>query len=133
MQEATKVLNENRVGSLATVNEGKPQVRPFEFQFEEKGKFYFCTANTKDIYKQLKAQPAIQFATTSKDYVTVRISGEIKFSNDLQIKERIISNNDLVRSIYRTADNPTFEIFYLEHGEAVVSDFSGQPPRKYSF
>ena len=40
---------------------------------------------------------------------------------------------DLVRSIYKTADNPVFEIFCLEHGKAARSEFSGQPPRVVEF
>lgn len=133
MKEVIKLLNENPIGALATIDNGKPKVRPFGFMFEENGKFYFCTANTKEVYKQLKEVPIIQFTTTSKEFVTARISGEIKFSNDLQIKERIINSNDLVKSLYQTADNPTFEIFFLETGEAVLSDFSGQPSKNYNF
>ncbi|KJS16187.1 MAG: pyridoxamine 5'-phosphate oxidase [Peptococcaceae bacterium BRH_c4b] len=133
MQEVIKILAENKVGVLSTVDEGKPRVRPFEFQFEHDDKYYFCTANTKDVYKQLVAMPFVEFTTTSKDYVTVRLRGEVKFYEGKVIKERIINNNDLVRSIYQSADNPVFEVFYIEHGEAIIFDFSGQPPHCFSF
>jgi len=99
----------------------------------EDGKFYFCTANTKDVYKQIKEIPFIEFTSTSKDMVTIRLSGEVIFSYDLGLKEIILESNPMVKGLYKSADNPIFEIFYVEHGEIIISDFSGQPPRKISF
>lgn len=34
---------------------------------------------------------------------------------------------------YQTADNPIFEVFYLENPHGVIADFSGNPPyeRRY--
>lgn len=133
MQDAIKQLSENSTGFLGTTDNGKPRVRPFQYQFEDHGKLYFCTSNKKDVYGQLRESPSIEFATTSHDYVTVRINGEVKFSDDLQLKERIILSNEMVRGVYKTADNPAFTLFYLEHGSATISDFSGRPPRKFQF
>lgn len=58
---------------------------------EQDGKFWFCTANNKDVFKQLKANPAIAFCATSKEMVTVRLMGEIKFSSDMKMKQTIIA------------------------------------------
>ena len=33
---------------------------------------------------------------------------------------------------YQTADNPIFEVFYLANAKAVISDFSGNPPKEYT-
>jgi uncharacterized pyridoxamine 5'-phosphate oxidase family protein len=133
MQEVIKLLSDNANGFLGTIDNGKPRVRPFQYQFEDHGKLYFCTSNKKDVYAQLRKLPSIEFATTSHDYVTVRINGEVKFSDDLKLKERIISSNEMVRGVYNTADNPNFTLFYLEHGSTTISDFSGRPPRKFQF
>ncbi len=133
MKEVIEFLNSNPVGCLGTVDNGKPRVRPFQFMFEQEGKLYFCTANTKDVYRQLQKNPFVEFSSTSKDFVTVRVSGEVKFGKDLEIKRRIIDSNDLVKSIYQTPDNPAFEIFYLEKGKVIMFDFSGQPPKIFEF
>lgn len=133
MQEAVKFLNENITGFLATVEAGKPKVRPFQFMLEADGKFYFCTNNTKEVYKQLQANPYVEFSSTTPEFAWIRLSGEVKFSNSLEIKEKILATNGLVKSIYQTADNPIFEIFYIEHGTAVIADFSGQPPKVIEF
>jgi len=49
----------------------------------------------------------------------------------LNIKAEVIEHSPLVKSIYKTPDNPTFEIFYLENAKAIIADFSGQPPKEY--
>ena len=36
-----------------------------------------------------------------------------------------------IRDRYNTADNPIFEVFYLENAHAVIADFSGNPPKEY--
>jgi len=133
MNELLKVLNENRSGYLATTENGKPRVRPFEFQFEEGGKYYFCTNSTKNVYKQLADNPFVEFSATSKDLKVVRINGEIIFSDDMNIKERIISTNKLVGSTYKTADNPIFTIFYLEHGSASLLSLLEKTLKKFDF
>ena len=69
----------------------------------------------------------------SPAFAWVRLRGEIHFSQDATIKTKIIETNPLVKSIYKTPDNPVFEIFYLEHGQAILADFSGKPQREFEF
>ena len=133
MEEVMKILTEGNIGYLATVEDGKPRVRPFGFGFEENGKYFFCTNNTKDVYNQLKNIPYAEYSVTSKNMITVRIRGKIEFTNDISKKEKTIAASSLVRSIYKTADNPIFEIFYIEPEEIIVSTLDGQPPRFYKF
>jgi uncharacterized pyridoxamine 5'-phosphate oxidase family protein len=133
MKEIIEFLTVNPMGVLATVDGGRPRVRPWGFMFAEGSRLWFCTSNTKEVFRQLKESPAVEFCTTSKDMVTVRVSGEVRFSQDMEVKKAIIAKSELVRSIYKTADNPIFEVFCLDHGKAARSDFSGQPPRVVEF
>ncbi len=133
MKEVIEFLYANPMGSLATTVANTPSVRPWGFMLEQDGKLWFCTANNKEVFQQLQQNPAIAFCSTSKDMVTVRISGEVTFSTDATMKKKIIDNSPLVKSVYQTPDNPIFEIFYLEHGKATMSDFSGQPPKIFTF
>ena len=32
---------------------------------------------------------------------------------------------------FQTADNPIFEVFYLEDSHGVIADFSGNPPYEF--
>ena len=53
MSKAVEFLNENPVQYLATVGrDGKAKCRPFMFAGEVDGKLWFCTNNTKDVYKE---------------------------------------------------------------------------------
>ena len=133
MQEVIKFLDENKMGNLATVENGEPRVRPWGFMFEEGGKFFFCTANTKDVYKQLKATPFVEFSATSTKMAWVRLRGEIKFCDDLKVKEKVLRTVPMVETLYKTADNPIFEVFYIEHGTAMMDDFAGQPCKNFKF
>lgn len=133
MDNVLKLLNDTQYGFLATVDNGKPRVRPFGFMFEEGGKLYFCTNNTKDVYKQLNESPNIEYSATSKEMVTVRITGKVAFTEELDKKQKALDSSDLVKGLYKSADNPIFKVFYVEHGTAIISDFSGQPPRVLNF
>ncbi|WP_407311274.1 pyridoxamine 5'-phosphate oxidase family protein [Desulfosporosinus sp. SB140] len=134
MNEVLSILNDrSAVGYLATVDEGKPRVRPWGFMFEEKGRLYFCTASTKEVYKQLMAVPYIEFSKTTKDMVWVRVSGEITFEEDIRMKEKIFEHAPNLKQLYQSADNPVLKLFYLEHGKATIYDFSPNPPKSFDF
>lgn len=133
MKEIASLLKEAGYGCLATVEGGMPRVRPFGFMFEEDGKLYFCTNCTKDVSKQLKKVPYIEYSATTKDMVTLRLNGKVEFTEDMDKKEKVLEASPQVRGLYKSADNPIFEVFYLEHGTATIADFSGQPPREIRF
>ena len=132
MNEILTFLKEIPVHYFATVGlDGKPKVRPFQFMIEEGGKLYFCTNHTKDVYQQIKNQPYVEICTSSPTFAWIRLSGKAVFSQDLSIKEKVIESSPLVKNLYQSASNPIFEIFYLEEAQAVIADFSGNPPREY--
>ncbi|MCB2354522.1 pyridoxamine 5'-phosphate oxidase family protein [Clostridium estertheticum] len=132
MNEVIKFLKENPVQYFATIGlDGKPKVRPFQFMIEQDEKLYFCTNNQKDVFEQIKKYPYIEVTTSSPRFEWIRLSGKVVISKDIEIKKTIIKTSDLVKSLYKTAENPIFEIFYIEDAKAVISDFSGNPPVEY--
>ena len=131
MNEVTAFLQENPVQYLATVGrDGKAKCRPFMFCFEQDGKLWFCTNNQKDVYKDMQANPYIEVSISSPSYAWIRLSGRAVFENNMTVKEGCM-NNPIVKSQYQTADNPIFTVFYLADARAVISDFSGNPPKEY--
>lgn len=46
-------------------------------------------------------------------------------------KKAAALENPLVKSIYKTADNPDFTVFYLEDAHGVITDFSGNTPFEF--
>jgi len=100
------------------------------FMIESEGKLYYCTSNQKPLYKEIKNNPSVEITTASPEFVWLRFNGEVVFSDDIEIKKAIIEKSEIVKAQYQTADNPNFEILYL-NGKATIADFSGEPPRKY--
>ena len=133
MNEVIKFLRENPTQYFATVGlDGKAKVRPFQFMIEEDNKLFFCTSNQKEVFSEIKNTSSVEICISNEKFEWIRLSGNVVFSNDLDIKNKIIESSPLVKSIYKSGDNPTFEIFYLDNAKAVVSDFSGNGPREYN-
>ena len=133
MEKILAIMNANRSGFLATVDGDQARVRPFEFQFEKDGTLYFCTANTKDVYRQMKDKPGVEWSVMTKEMQWVRVSGNAEFVSDASLKKEVITRNKLIESIYKSADNPIFEVFAIRHGKASYSDFSGSPTEKVTW
>ena len=133
MREVLDFLAANTTVFLATSDQGEPRVRPFQFQFESKGRLWFCTARTKEVYRQLRQNPALEISCTAKDMTTLRLKGEAVMDDDMSVKERIIKENPMVRGIYGAADNPDFAVFSIDRGTAFMFDFSGALPKSFTF
>ena len=133
MKKVIDFLSANTTVFIATSDAGAARVRPFQFQFEENGRLWFCTARSKQTFAQLQADPRLEFSCVSPNMVTLRVKGTANLDDDLRVKQRIIENNGLVRSIYGSAENPDFTVFSVDHGTAFIFDFSGNPPESFSF
>ena len=132
MEEVVKFLQEHPVQYLATVGrDGKAKCRPFMFAGEKDGRLWFCTNSTKEVYKDMQANPYVEVSVSSPTYAWIRLNGRALFENNMAVKEMCIQN-PIVKSQYQTAGNPIFEVFYLAEAHAVIADFSGNPPQAYT-
>lgn len=132
MKEVVEFLQANPVQYLATIGrDGKGKCRPFMFCFEKEGKLWFCTNNTKEVYKDMQANPEIEVSVSDASYAWIRLNGKAVFENNMEVKEACMAN-PIVKGQYNTADNPIFEVFYLENAKATIADFSGNPPKKFN-
>ncbi len=128
----TDFLIKSQVQYLATIGlDANPKVRPFQFMLEEGGRLYFCTSNQKPVFKEMQKHPHVEFCASGADFSWLRLSGKVVFSKDLGLKTRIQDASPIVKSIYKTSDNPIFEIFYLDGAAATIADFSGNPPQTF--
>ena len=131
MKEVIEFLQENPVQYFATIGrDGKAKCRPFMFCLEDGGKIWFCTNSTKDVYKDMQVNPYVEISVASSSYAWIRLNGKAMFENNKGVKEACMKN-PIVKGQYQTAENPIFEVFYLAEGQAVLADFSGNPPREY--
>ncbi len=131
MKKVVEFLQKNPVQYLATVGrDGKAKCRPFMFSLEKDGKLWFCTNNRKEVYKDMQVNPEVEISVSSPEYAWIRLHGKAMFENNMEIKNACMEN-PIVKSQYQTADNPIFEVFYLEKAHGVIADFSGNPPYEF--
>lgn len=131
MNKAVEFLQANPVQYLATVGrDNKAKVRPFMFLFEQEGKLWFCTNNTKEVYKDLQANPEIEVCVSDASYAWLRLHGTAVFEENRAVKEGAMGN-PIVKGQYETADNPIFTVFYIKDAHGVIADFSGNPPFEF--
>lgn len=106
------------IGYFATVDEqNKADVRGWQLQYIEDGKIYFCTSNSKNVWKQIQSNPSISFICNEKGY-TFRIYGDAIHVTDAdEIKKVHDAADESVRGIYPTAQSNGFTVFCLEHGK----------------
>ena len=128
MKKVIEFMRANPVQYLATVGlDGKAKCRPFMFCVEQEGKLWFCTNNRKEVYREMQANPEVEFSVSSADFAWLRLHGRAVFENDRAVKEACLQN-PIVQGQYQTADNPIFEVFYLADPHGLIADFSGNPP-----
>ena len=133
MEEVVKFLSENPVQYLATVGrDEKAKCRPFMFCFEKDGRLWFCTNNQKEVYADMQNNPYIEVCVSNKAFAWIRLNGKAVFENNMAVKQACL-NIPIVKQQYQTADNPILEVFYLTDGKATLTDFSGNPPKEYTF
>lgn len=131
MSKVSEFLTANPVQYLATVGrDGKAKCRPFMFLFEKEDKLWFCTNSTKDVYKDMQENPEIEVSVSSPTYEWIRLHGTAKFENNMAVKEGAMQN-PIVKGQYETAENPIFEVFYIENAHGIIADFSGNPPYEF--
>ncbi len=117
LEKLNELLPLHVAGSLATVDEGKADVRGWEVQMIADNRIYFNTGSYKPVYKQLQKNPSISFCCEGNEGYYFRISGDVKFTEDKEIVDKIYDNlSDAARGVFPNGVADGFVVFYLESG-----------------
>jgi uncharacterized pyridoxamine 5'-phosphate oxidase family protein len=128
MIDYVTILKQNPNGVLATQDGEGVRTRVVQYLFADKNKVYFCTNNEKSVYNQLKANPNASFCIYPQDFNPVlSVDGKAIFSDDMALKTRALDENPMIKEIYNAADNPIFELFYIEAKEIRTFTFAEGP------
>lgn len=133
MSKVIEYLNDNKVGQFGTIKDGQVVMRPFHFIFERDGKFYFGTANDKEVYKELQANPTAAFAVMGDNMQWLRLRGKVEFLDSQEIKNEMFEKVALLKSVYQTPDNPKFEAFCIYDGVATLHGGMGNLVEELKF
>lgn len=126
MQKVLDFLAANPVFQFATVDGDKARCRPFGFHMVENGKIYFTTGETKDVAKQLKANPNFELSTSNDKGAWLRLRGKAVFDTRPELVEKAFTMMPMLRDIYGKENSPKIALFYAADAEAILADMSGK-------
>jgi len=125
MQEVYEFLKKCQTYYLATIEDGKPKVRPFGTVDIFEGKLYIQTGKIKAVSKQIHTNPNVEICAFDGDK-WVRIAGVLKEDTRVEAKKHMLDNYPMLRHMYDENDNNT-EVFYFESAVANFSSFKEEP------
>jgi uncharacterized pyridoxamine 5'-phosphate oxidase family protein len=128
LETAYEYLKANPVFHLATVEDGKGRVRPFGFVMKRNNMLYFATNTTKDVYRQLVANPEIEISDMGSDSTWLRIRGKVAFDGSREAKAQAFTEAPNLLQIYpKGADDETIITFYFVDAKATLFSFGEAP------
>lgn len=116
---------------LATVEEtpggARPHVRPFSFARMQDGDIQFCTATTKDCYREMRANPHVELTAwkPGAGWVILRGKANLDDTADEATREEGFRHMVALGETWASADDPELTFFTIEEPEAWICDIDG--------
>lgn len=125
LKEYADFANENKTCYFATVEGDQPRVRALGMWYADETGFYFQAQTVKAFIKQLQTNPKVEVYFSTKDFSkAMRVSGEVKFIDDLEMRAKCIEERPFVKNFGITEpDNPLLAVFRIYTGEAYFWTF----------
>lgn len=117
--EIFKLMQENPVFHIATVDGDQPRVRGMLlFKADEDG-IIFHTASAKDIYRQMMSNPKVELCFQG-DGVQIRVTGKAEHIVDEKLREEIFSHpsRKFLHAWKENGIDDLLQIFRIKNGTA---------------
>ncbi|MCD8011214.1 MAG: pyridoxamine 5'-phosphate oxidase family protein [Lachnospiraceae bacterium] len=111
---------------LATDDNGQPRVRPFGTIHVFEDKLYIQTGKTKDVAKQIAANPKVEICAMLGDE-WIRLCGTLAIDDRKEAQESMLDAYPHLRNMYTTGPDGNTAVFYFKDGTATISSFSHEP------
>ena len=121
----SKILKEAETYYLATVEGDQPRVRPFGTANIFEGKLYIQTGKTKDVSKQIHANPKVEICAF-KDGEWLRVAGELVEDDRREARQSVLDAYLSLQNMY-SADDGNTEVFYFKNATATFCSFTHEP------
>ena len=125
MKEVYDFLKEAEIYYLATVDGNQPRVRPFGTIDIFEGKLYIQTGKSKDVAKQLLANPKIEISAMDKQERWIRLEAEAVEDNRVEAKKHMLDEYPMLRDRYNENDDNTM-VLYLKNAVATIESFGSK-------
>jgi len=125
MKEVYDFLKDAGVYYLATVEGNRPRVRPFGTVDIFGDKLYIQTGKSKDVAKQISANPKIEISAMDKQGRWIRIAAEAVEDDRVEAKKHMLDAYPQLRSRYNENDGNTL-VLYLKNAVATIEAFGAE-------
>lgn len=132
MQEVYDFMKKCGVYSLATIDGSQPRVRIFGTLLDYEGKIYIQTGRSKDVYKQIVANPKVELAAYDGKTDWVRIACELVEDPRVEVEAAMLDAFPELKGMYAAGDGNTV-VFYLKNATATFGSLTGAEPRTVTF
>ena len=128
-EQALNILNESRIGTMATVQNNKPHSRYMTFYNED---FTLYTPTSKESHKveDIEANPythiLIGYEGDGFGDAFLEIEGKVSESTDVGMKEKIW--NDQMKNWFKGPDDPNMVLLIVKPTSIRLMNKSGKPP-----
>lgn len=119
-EEIMKLMNENPVFHLATMDNDQPRVRGMLlFRADDDG-IIFHTATAKDLFRQLKQNPKAELCFQGNGH-QIRVTGELIEVEDQQLKDEIFNHptRQFLKPLKEAGMEDQLRVFRMKGGTAV--------------
>jgi uncharacterized pyridoxamine 5'-phosphate oxidase family protein len=116
-------INEHQACHLATCEDAQPHVRGILVYRADENGIVFHTGTFKDLYRQLIANPQVEFCFTNnsmQNLVQLRVSGQAVPEEDLALKKEIVEKRDFLKPWVEEQGYNSLAVFRLKNGRATV-------------
>jgi uncharacterized pyridoxamine 5'-phosphate oxidase family protein len=125
MQEVYDFLKKCNIYYLATVEGDRPRVRPFGTIDLFDGKLYIQTGKSKDVSKQMAANPKIEICAFDGDK-WIRVQADAVNDDRREAIQHMLDAYPMLQDRY-SADDGNTQVLYLKDAVATISSFAGAP------
>lgn len=123
-QDCIAFATEHPVCCLATAEGDQPRVRAFHMWFADETGFYFHTAASKQVCRQLQENPRVEVCFHAPGLPpdpgrTMRVAGTVEFIEDIPLKNVLLEERPFLKRIGTgRPDDPLLMVFRIGRGEA---------------
>ena len=130
IDEVCEFLKKAGTYYLATAEGDQPHVRPFGTAHIFEGRLYIQTGKSKDVAKQLNANPKFEISGMEKG-TWIRLTGRLVADESDEAAASMLDAYPSLKRMYAVGDGNTI-VYYIEDGQATFCSFT-EPPRTVTF
>ncbi len=125
IEKVCKFLKDAGTYYLATVDEGKPRVRPFGTAHIFEGRLYIQTGKSKAVSRQLAKDGSAEICAFNKGE-WIRISGTLVDDDRVEARKSMLDAYPGLRGKYDENDGNT-QVLYFKDATATIESFTKEP------